>query len=116
MIKLPIPIPVSQREALEEYTIRLSKRLCILSGLDKCSACEGGFTLPLTDSWKDYITNNPTIDPNNCLEYHNSRELRFVKDNDMLIGFCYRDDIKYWADHEIQDILLILNAYYKISN
>jgi len=73
--------------------------ICNLTGLRSDPSHEGGFNLPLTYEWykKDLINKE-------YLKYHDSRQLRFVKDNitKKIIGLRYKDSINYWSDDELQ--------------
>jgi hypothetical protein len=87
----------------------LSKKKFILHVIEICSltelrsdpSYEGGFNLPLTYEWykKDLINKE-------YLKYHDSRQLRFVKDHNInkIIGLRYKDGINYWNDDELQTL------------
>jgi hypothetical protein len=61
--------------------------ICNLDGLKSDPSYEGGFNLPLTDDWFHKDLNNKRF-----LHYHNSRQLRFVKDHNTneIIGLRFK--------------------------
>ena len=71
---------------------------CNLDKLGSDPSYEGGFNLPLTYEW--FIKD---LDNKEYLKYHDSRQLRFVKDNSTykIIGLRYKDGINYWTENEI---------------
>jgi hypothetical protein len=86
--------------------------ICNLNGLKSDPSAEGGFNLPLTSEWFNIDLTNK-----HCLKYHDSRQLRFVKNHvaNKIIGLRYKDDINYWTNDEIlmlkESIELILLNY-----
>ena len=73
--------------------------------LRKNYSYEGGFELPLTLEW----INCQNLNNKDLLKYHNARQLRFVIDNDMVIGLRLKDNINYMTDNEINKIIDCIN-------
>jgi hypothetical protein len=76
--------------------------ICNLDGLKSDPSYEGGFNLPLTDDWlkKDLINKK-------YLQYHDSRQLRFVIDHNLneIIGLRFKDGINYWTSYEMSTLI-----------
>lgn len=73
----------------------------ILSELQKNYSYEGGFELPLSNN---YFAANPDITNNQHIKYHNTRQLRFVKQNGDIIGLRLKDNIPYWSEIELKEL------------
>ena len=72
---------------------------CNLENLTQNYSCEGGFELPLTDDWISSDLKNKHL-----LKYHNARQLRFIEENDNIIGIRLKDDINYMTESELLQI------------
>ncbi len=94
-----IPFHIS----LKEYVI--SKVLLNNLKLKQNFSFEGGFELPLTNDWLNY----EKLNNKHLLKYHNSRQVRFVIDNDYIIGLRLKDNINYMSDDELNEIITLIN-------
>ena len=102
----PRPIPFSKRDQLYEWVFSSIPKQSVLNGLNKDCSWEGGFNFPFTASWRHWA-----IDPNNCLDYHDSRQLRFIVDDTKLIGLRYKDGVCSWSVEEVDRLKSLINAF-----
>ena len=67
---------------------------------------EGGFVLPLTSDWRSCTSlRNYDI----LCKYHGYRDLRFVSSYDKIIGIRMKDNINYFSDIELNEIIRCIN-------
>jgi hypothetical protein len=66
---------------------------------------EGGFELPITAIWLNKLRDNSIF-----VNYHNARQLRFVQNNNNLVGLRFKDNIVSWSTEEINLITDILHG------
>ncbi len=87
----------SNKDLVMDYVITT----CNIPNLTSNYSSEGGFNLPLTSEWTNVKLNNKQY-----LHYHsNSRQLRFITDNNTIIGLRFKDGINYMTDHELFGIV-----------
>ncbi len=93
-----------------DFTIKVinkARNTSILHLLDQNFSAEGGFQLPLTPEWRISLMNNIYI------QYHSFREMRYVENNDFIIGVRTKDAIPYWSTDEVNTLLKICNDIIK---
>jgi hypothetical protein len=73
-------------------------------------SCEGGFELPKTQEWKDYL-NKQDEHTRSIHTYQHSRQLRFYTDttNTNIIGMRCKDYINLFTDYELDIICRMIN-------
>lgn len=96
------PFPISQKDYVISKVIE--KNL----NLKKNYSFEGGFELPLTENWLSC----KELNNKHLLKYHNSRQLRFVIDNNYVVGLRLKDSINYMSDDEITNIITSINSIF----
>jgi hypothetical protein len=102
-------LSLDKKEEFVNAVIENAKLHKVLNGITKNYSYEGGFDLPLDDLW---ILNAPSQNYN----LYNSRQLRFVIQNDKILGLRFKDDIKFWSNIEIKQLqLLILDVLKKLD-
>ncbi len=88
-------IELSKKEQFIEMVIKE----CDLE-LSRNFSAEGGFELPWYD-YKKYNFNNRDIG----LKYHGCRQLRFITNNDYIIGMRFKDGCNYFTSEELEKIM-----------
>lgn len=94
-----IPFHIS----LKEYVI--NQVLLNNTILSQNYSYEGGFELELTSEWKS----RKDLNNIHLIKYHNARQIRFVIENDNIIGVRLKDNINYMTDDEIELIVRLIN-------
>ena len=82
-------------------------KLILLYDISYNYSSEGGFELPKTDEWNNYLNNHE-----NCSLhiYQSTRQLRFYTDNNNnIIGAKCKDNIKLFTDTELDMICHLIN-------
>lgn len=98
------PFDNSQKKSV----IKKVLQSCTLKTISENNSHEGGFDLQLTPEWKKIIESN---DPNReHVKYSATRQLRFVKQNDVIVGIRCMDGIQCWSDSEIMIILQTIDG------
>ena len=88
----------------EQYKDEIVEKLiemCNINGMQSDPSFEGGINLPLTSEWfqiKSKLQNN------RYLEYHDSRQFRFISQYGKVTGMRCKDEINYITDEEINKI------------
>ncbi len=86
----------------EEYRDEIVKKLikmCNINGMLPDPSFEGGINLPLTSEWYQVELQNKQY-----LDYHNTRQFRFILQSGKVFGMRCKDEINYFTDEEINKI------------
>lgn len=94
---MEINCPSYLKEYLVDEVINKSKKYPELNELSKNYSYEGGFELPWNDEWLNADFYNCRL----AFKYHNTRQLRFVESNNIIIGLRFKDDCDYWSTCEL---------------
>tara|TARA_B100001093_G_C26555399_1_gene896286 strand:- start:79 stop:843 length:765 start_codon:yes stop_codon:yes gene_type:complete len=98
---------IANKDQVTRNVISLSKN-SILNGIGKCFSYEGGFILPLSILMKQAIrTQNK--DNADYLQYHNSRDFRFVQENNKISGLRTKDSMRWWTNEETDEFIRLIN-------
>jgi hypothetical protein len=84
--------------------IKLSRQTNTIPNLQTNNSAEGGFELPMTQEWLAILFMNPYV------KYHAARQLRFIEQNNQIIGLRCKDNIPYFTQLEIDSILEVCNS------
>jgi len=74
-------------------------KMCNIDGMQRDPSFEGGINLPLTTSWYQVELQNK-----HYLDYHDSRQFRFISQYGKISGMRCKDEINYFTDEEINKI------------
>jgi len=103
--------PVSKKDMVIERCLEECKNKNLLEKLTKNCSYEGGFELPLSYYWNNYIYELSVDKYNLMKQYHSARQLRFVsKDSKTITGLRCKDAIPYWSKEEIESLVDTINA------
>ena len=87
------------------------ENITILKNLTYNYSDEGGFELPKTYEWINYLDNHPNEQYRSLHKYQSSRQLRFIKNADnYIIGARCKDSINLFTDDELNKISEILET------
>ncbi len=100
-------LPIHYKVDFTIKVINKARTTNVLHLLDQNFSAEGGFQLPLTPDWRVTLMNNPYI------QYHSFREMRFVDNQQFIIGIRTKDGIPYWSPDEATTLLKICNDIIK---
>lgn len=111
IIRFPIYFKINKRfeiinECLIKQTINPHPNLI---GLSTFGSYEGSFTLPFNQEFE----NNYQHVCETIKQHYNFREIRFIHENNMLIGFKFKNDIICWTQLEVDAILNLLLSLLK---
>lgn len=88
----------------EKYKDEIVDKLiktCDIHGMRSDPSFEGGINLPLTPSWYQLKSN---LQNGKYLDYHDSRQFRFISEYGKISGMRCKDEINYFTDEEINKI------------
>jgi len=109
IITLVKPISKLLKENMVSHVIQHWKEFAeyagVVNNLSANMSAEGGFELPMTAEWLSKLSSHPLIN------YHSTRQMRFVESGDNIIGLRLKDGIPYWTDKEIAYLTDILLGY-----
>jgi hypothetical protein len=74
---------------------------CNIHGMQSDPSFEGGINLPLTPSWYQLKS---TLKNGKYIDYHDSRQFRFISQYGKVSGMRCKDEINYFTDEEIDKI------------
>ena len=77
--------------------------LCNIPGMKPDPSFEGGINLPLTTEWYQAELQNKKY-----LNYHDSRQFRFISQYGKVSGMRCKDEINYFSDKEINKIKICM--------
>jgi hypothetical protein len=106
------PFPDSIKEEVCKKVFEKIRELGITSLYDMTYnySSEGGFELPKTTEWNEYL-NQQSQYTRNIHVYQSSRQLRFSTDNKNNINGAYcKDGLNIFTDYELDSILNIVNV------
>ena len=75
--------------------------MCNINGMQRDPSFEGGINLPLTPSWYQL---KPNLQNGKYLDYHDSRQFRFISQYGKVSGMRCKDEINYFTEDEINKI------------
>jgi hypothetical protein len=81
----------------DEIVEKLIKK-CNINGMKSDCSFEGGINLPLTQEWFQL---KPKLQNKQYLDYHNSRQFRFISEQGKIIGMRCKDEINYITKDEM---------------
>lgn len=99
-IKFNKAIDIKYKNKLTEKILKKARQKRLLKYLEESDSPNGGFYLPLTQSWLKYAKGL------------NIREIIFIIKDDKITGLRFADDISLWTNDEVDKILEII---YSIS-
>lgn len=86
----------------EKYKDEIVEKLiemCNIPRMQRDPSFEGGINLPLTHEWYQLQLQNKQY-----LDYHDSRQFRFISQYGQVSGMRCKDEINYFTDEEINKI------------
>lgn len=96
------PFPSIYKELVMNRVISIGNHPRLLPGLSPNFSDELGFELPLTPEWRNKLRDTD-------IQYHSSRQLRFVEGGGVVIGLRCKDNISYWTHEELHKLQMIIN-------
>ncbi len=98
-IKFKNPVKLSDKEFFMVKVIEKAKKNSVIRDLELYYGDEGGFKLPMSSIWrKTYGLRD---------DY---RELKFMIDDDMIVGLRFIDDKPVWTYDEVDELLDIIES------
>ncbi len=98
-----LPFHISLRDNVIKIILENNK------DLRENKSYEKGFEMPLTLDW----ISCKKLKNSHLLKYHSARQIRFVIDDDIIIGLRLKDDINYMTNKEIDNIINSINNIFK---
>lgn len=101
------------KDFLIKNVLKLLRTQNKLPNISENYSSEGGFNLPWDEESISREFNNKQL----ALIYHDSRQLRFKSDGNIITGLRFKDECNYWSYEEIQILKDAINEVLrKIQN
>ena len=105
--------PFPEKDKKEVFNKVFSRIKESLHDISYNNSYEGGFEMPKTDEWIDYLNNH---ERSNIHSYQYTRQLRFYTDNNNnIIGARCKDGVHHFTDYELDTICHFVNEVLNIN-
>jgi hypothetical protein len=104
------PFPESHKSMVMDVVLQLAKQHPWLKELRPCFSYEGGFMLSKTTEWIEILTHHADAQTRTLWSYQEGRQLRFIIEQNQIVGVRCKDDVFHFTDEELDEIVLLIKC------
>lgn len=98
-IKFDKYIDIESKDEFMIKVIKMAKKTKILRKLELSFSNDGGFILPMTEEWENYLEDDEIEE----------RELEFIIEGNKIKGLRFTEGISVWTQDEVEELLEIID-------
>jgi hypothetical protein len=103
------PFPESHRSMITDSVLQMAKYDPLFKDLTQCFSHEGGFVLPKTPEWVEILSTHKDAQTRSLWSYQPGRQLRFILEQDQIVGVRCKDDVFHFTDEELDGMVRLIH-------